>query len=118
MLKWLVFAFVTITLSVGCAHDHDHNHEHSTPEGDVSGIMALSGDSANGEALFASTCGISSCHGPDGVSGPAADIADYLSIHPAEQLARTVRFGYGAMPGLSNLSDQDVADVIAYLETL
>ena len=116
MRNWCVCVLMLAALIAGCAHDHDHEHE--VPEGDVSAILALSGDATNGETLFADSCGNASCHGSDGVSGPAPDIADYLTVHPVEHLARTVRFGTGAMPALSNLSDQDVADVIAYLESL
>lgn len=79
----------------------------------------LVGDPVAGAAVFKSTCAEAKCHGPDGSgSDPksdAADLADEVPEKTDAELESIITEGFALMPAQSALSDQDVADVIAYL---
>lgn len=77
------------------------------------GALDLEGDSARGAALFASRCAV--CHGDDGSGGSqGVDIADHVPFHSDEDLVELLAEGEGRMPA-PGLSDQEIADVLAYL---
>jgi mono/diheme cytochrome c family protein len=84
-------------------------------EGDGAGVdavLALTGDTGNGEVVFAANC--ASCHAADGTGGTGPNITGGLS---ADQIARVVVNGEDSMPSFSGtLSDQEMADVVAYVE--
>ncbi len=71
----------------------------------VDDILALDGDATNGGSVFATTCGNSGCHGADGSSRSDADLVDIMIN------------GSGSMAP-QNISDQEAADVLAYIMTL
>jgi mono/diheme cytochrome c family protein len=79
------------------------------------------GDPANGAAVYAATCGITTCHGAER-TGP--DLASRVRIYDDARLELTIRNGVrglGSSPGMPaqrQLSGQDIADVIAYLRVL
>ncbi len=77
-------------------------------------IMKTPGDVKAGEGVFAKSC--ANCHSfKDKLIGPkfTADIAGEPEI-----IASAIRFGYGAMPFFAKdkLTDQQVADVVAYIQ--
>ena len=77
-------------------------------------IMRTRGDAKTGENVFAQSC--ANCHSfKEKLVGPkfTADIAG-----EAEIVASAIRFGYNAMPFFAKdkLSDQQVADVVAYIQ--
>jgi len=80
---------------------------------------SLVGDPVAGEAVFQTTCAQAKCHGPDGSgSDPKSDAADLAKKVPAKsdaEIEAIITGGFALMPAQSALSDQDVADVIAYL---
>lgn len=74
-------------------------------------------DVQNGENVYLSLCGTSACHGPNGDDG-ASNAGDLPSAVPSlsdEEIAIVVVEGQGSMPPQSQLDEQTVADVIAYL---
>jgi mono/diheme cytochrome c family protein len=76
-------------------------------------IMRLPGDPDAGKAMFSRTCAY--CHGlQEKKVGPALSKA----LKEPQMGARTVRVGSGAMPfyGKDLLIDQQIADVIAYIQ--
>lgn len=95
---------------------------------------AVTGDATRGEALFASS-GCVGCHatsdqklvGP-GLAGVMAGKGPYGDKLPNDKpiddasVAEWIKIGgvgtIGQMPGNSTLSDQDLADLVAYLKTL
>jgi mono/diheme cytochrome c family protein len=80
----------------------------------VAAITALTGDTASGETLFSSNC--ASCHGAagEGVSAPAIAGLDFTDGDIS-----LVLNGEDGMPAFGeSLSDQDIADIIAYVGTL
>ncbi|MGQ9677043.1 MAG: c-type cytochrome [Chloroflexota bacterium] len=75
--------------------------------------LAAIGDVARGEELFKKTC--AECH-----SRPGMMPEDLATLSP-KQIRQTVRQGKnGAMPSFSEseLSDQDLNDIIAYIKSL
>lgn len=81
----------------------------------VDAILGLDGDATNGGDVFATTCGNSGCHGSDGVSGPAPDLAG--GAVSDTQVVNAIVNGSGNMPP-QNVTDQEAADVNAYISTL
>lgn len=75
-------------------------------------ILALTGDATSGEALYA-TC--SGCHGTDGSGG---DGGPDIQGEGGREALETILYGEDSMPGYEGWTDQDLADVLAYVETL
>jgi mono/diheme cytochrome c family protein len=93
-------------------------------------IALAAGDARHGEAIFQQYC--QGCHGPDGRGGGKGFMPhvgplarkDYIEHLPDEYLAEVIAEGgpvagkSGFMPAWkSTLSNQDIADVIAYIRT-
>lgn len=87
--------------------------------------LTLHGDASNGLSLFLRNC--AGCHGMNGRGGMAPEIGNPVFQRAAtdEFIIRTVRNGRigTAMPAFQRndapaFSDQDIADVLAYLRTL
>jgi len=78
------------------------------------------GDAGTGQRMFAPLC--NSCHpGANAGIGPALYGPQFAQRYPEDAaLAAVVRRGKGGMPAFSpaQLSDQDMADLIAYLRGL
>jgi mono/diheme cytochrome c family protein len=76
----------------------------------IEAVVELEGDAVSGEATFDEHC--SDCHGYDGIT---------IGALSAEQMAEQILWGgsetvYAYMPAFEGtLSDQEIADVIAYL---
>ena len=81
-------------------------------ESDSKAISSLTGDATNGEILYDTSC--ASCHGAsaEGASAPAIYDED------AEDFVEAIQNGEGTMPAFPDFSDQDIADVIAFVHTL
>lgn len=82
--------------------------------GSSSGSSGGSGDTSSGAALYASYC--SSCHGSDASGGYGPALA---GISDSNAVIDMILYGGDGMPGFSSsLSDQDIADILAYLGSL
>ena len=81
--------------------------------------VAAQGNAAAGQELWASsTHWCRNCHGPDGEGGFGPDLAGrQLSL---DQFRRAVREPWGVMLAFTEewVTDQDLADILAYLDTL
>ena len=79
----------------------------------------LVGNPAAGATVFTATCAQVNCHGPDGTgSDPSSQADDLNKVVPAlsdDEIALRVNDGFGLMAPVGGLSDQGVADVIAYV---
>jgi len=87
--------------------------------------LRLHGDATNGLSLFLRNC--AGCHGMNGRAGMAPEIGNPVFQQAAtdEFIIRTIRKGRigTAMPAFQSseapaFSDQNIADVLAYLRTL
>lgn len=74
----------------------------------------LTGDPTAGEAIYADNC--ASCHGVDASGGSGPNLLGEVEEGEATDI---ILNGEGDMPAFADsLSDQDIADVIAYLQDL
>jgi mono/diheme cytochrome c family protein len=83
----------------------------------VADIVELSPDVVNGASLYEANC--LDCHGADlsgGEGGP--DLIGALAEHDDADIADTILKGGLGMPSFSDLSDQEVADVVGYMRTV
>jgi mono/diheme cytochrome c family protein len=88
------------------------------PDPRATGITALTGSATAGEALYVThKCG--DCHGKQGRGGFGVDLGtEDVHTTPKDELASTIVGGYWFMPSFRNkLTDQDVADVLAFIDT-
>jgi mono/diheme cytochrome c family protein len=85
-------------------------------------ILGLEGDAAAGEAVFAANCGTTDCHGPDGsggvdapAPGPPMPLTTLVQAREDDAIVRVMLDGLGNMTSQADLSDQQLADVLAYV---
>jgi mono/diheme cytochrome c family protein len=104
----ILFLLPVFTLLAACS---GHDHEDSAEVDRAAAILALTGDTAAGEAVYGANC--SSCHGEAGAGGdPGPNIQ---GVDPAFAVD-TLLNGNGGMPSYASLADQEIADVVAYLQ--
>jgi disulfide bond formation protein DsbB len=101
--------------------------------GDGNTPAGPAGDAAKGQTVFAGTC--SSCHGPDAKGLPGlgkdlttsefvrtqsdVDLVNFIKVgRPASDPANTTGVDMPPKGGNPALTDQDIADVVAYLRTI
>jgi mono/diheme cytochrome c family protein len=82
-------------------------------KGDDTGGSGLTGDATAGESVFASNC--AACHGTDASGGSGPDLGAHVPGMSDSEIQSVIENGEGLMPAISTLSDQDIADVIAWL---
>ncbi|HRI08490.1 MAG TPA: cytochrome c [Nannocystaceae bacterium] len=84
---------------------------------DVDAILALDGVSADGSTVYTDKCAV--CHMADGSGNAASGYPSLVAEVPGqsdEDIVTIILEGEEAMPAFrSQLSDQQVADVLAYL---
>ena len=85
--------------------------EDSGPVDRAAAILALDGDASAGAEVYGTNC--TGCHGADGSGGdPGPNIQ---GVDPAFAVD-TLLNGNGGMPSYATLGDQDIADVVAFLQ--
>lgn len=126
-----VLALWFAAASLACSSSTSTPSTSSTPDASTGGdrpaaIAKLTGNAANGKTIYevksSPKCG--SCHradgkgGPvDGLTTPAADLSEPAQHDDAEDIAINIVNGKGKdMPKQAALTDQEIADVIAYLK--
>ena len=133
MTFWLILmAFLALFL-VACGGGDDGGAADEPAEESAAAEDALVGDAAAGEPLFQSTC--SACHGTDAKGmpnlGKDMTISEFIAGSSDAELLAFVKVGRSVsdpdnttnvdMPpkgGNPVLSDQDLADIIAFIRTL
>ena len=78
----------------------------------VDDILSLTGDPDAGAALYGDEC--AGCHAQDGSGNSFPDIRGVA----ADTIVDRMLTGPGSMPDFSGWPDQDIADVVAFVETL
>jgi ubiquinol-cytochrome c reductase cytochrome c subunit len=75
------------------------------------------GDARSGRDLYLTNC--AACHGSGGAGGtlPGGQVAPRILGVPGQQVTEAIRVGPGLMPpfGSSTLTDQQAADIVAYV---
>lgn len=101
---WPIFAPALAALALACSSTAD-------PRADA--IAKLTGDAAAGKVTYTGQC--ASCHGADAKSGTAGkNITGESNAEAYNQILA----GGGGMPAFTSLSDQQIANVWAYVLTL
>lgn len=77
----------------------------------VAEVEALVGDPATGEPLYRANC--LGCHGPDGQGAHSMYPGGELS----DDLIETILEGLSGMPSFERLTNQEIADLVAYIRT-
>ena len=82
------------------------------------GEDAITGDATAGAEVFAANC--TGCHGADGTGDTAGGFPDLTATTlDAAEIEEYVRKGDDTMPAYEGtLGDQEIADVVAYVESL
>lgn len=133
----LLLAIVALTAACGGgddeATDTTSGDSSTQADGGDSGDSSSSGDVAAGEEVFAGTC--AACHGADGtgVQGlgksfvdsqfvadtSEADLVAFVKTgRPASDPANTTGVDMPPKGGNPSLSDEDLADVVAYIKSI
>ncbi|MEQ1504814.1 MAG: cytochrome c [Myxococcota bacterium] len=73
----------------------------------------LTGDPVAGGDLYATDC--ATCHAADGTGGSGPSLVGKTD---ATAMADVILGGNGDMPPFDNLSDQEIADIIAWIQAL
>lgn len=109
-----VFPLLPLLLTLAC----DSGGETEENSARIDTIEALDGKSADGQTVFTSVCGTTVCHGADGNTPGTADtvkLGDEVPEIDDREIIDVIINGEGDMPAQTTLSDQQVADVTAYV---
>ncbi len=99
--------FAGALLAIGCGPPPDENR--------VEEIKSLTGDAAAGATLFTGNC--ARCHGEDARSGSAGADLPAVANEDPDRAIETILTGNIVMPRFGEqLSDQQIADVLAHLK--
>ena len=71
---------------------------------------------ADGKALYEDNC--ASCHGKTGGGGIGPSLKGIQNRFSEDQEAGIIKNGQSSMPSFSNLSDEEIAAIVAYTRTL
>ena len=104
-LIWAFFAFSGMSTSIVAAN---------AVQAEESKPAAANAD--HGKELYAAQC--ASCHGAKAEGGFGPALAGDPMVGEADDFNKVVVQGRGSMPPFSNLSEQDLADLRAYLSSL
>lgn len=122
-------ASITLALALGfglllgaCGEEEHEEHEGELSCSDaetmrVDVILALPPDETAGATVFANTCGNAGCHGDNGTNGSGPDLSEEIPELDMDALGCLLLAGVESMPSQASLSDQELADVIAYVRT-
>ncbi len=115
MNKHMLGALALVTLLAGCPPEEEPTP--TAPADRVSAILDLQGDATAGETVYADNC--ASCHGADGTGqGEFPGIVGEVGEGNESEVLAVVLNGQGNMPAFDSLSDQELADLLAFLATL
>lgn len=100
-----VLSFVFTTTACGPAPRVDRT-------GRAEQVATLTGDAAAGKAVYDANCG--GCHGAQGKGGIGKSLFPEFNGLTNAEVATVVLNGQGLMGAKANLSDQQIADLIAH----
>ena len=115
-MRFTLLAF-TLAFTAACGDKDTATDSGGGDSGDsnseVDAILALTGDATAGGTTFANTC--AACHGADGASGYAANLVEEIPSKDDAFIVNIIINGDGGGMPAQDLSDQEVADVLAYV---
>ena len=107
VIRWLLP--ITLVASAACSAALDSR---------VSPISQLTGDTTAGKTVYDANC--KSCHGTDGKGTGGSEKKNVAStaVSDKQGAINQVLVGGSGMPAYSSLTNQQIADCIAYLASL
>ncbi len=111
MFRFHHLAVSVSLLMVGCGSEST-----SSDDARAATVAALTGDVTAGASVYAANC--TNCHGANGKSGSTRKNVASDAAGDRTQAIKKVINGGGGMPVFASLSDQEIADVVAYLASL
>lgn len=103
-MRSVAMAFL-VGMTIGCNGGGDER---------IDEILALTGDAASGESLYAVNC--ASCHGAEGEGDIGPSLEEHIPHHDDEYLLTTILDGASGMTAFATLLEpQQHADLLAYL---
>ena len=102
-VRWLVG--MSLMGAMGCDGAEDPSR--------TDDILALTGAAGFGETVYQTNC--AACHAADGTGGVGADLTVRVPATDDAVVVDIVLTGTTGMPAFGNLSDQAIADLLAYL---
>jgi mono/diheme cytochrome c family protein len=116
----LAAAAIAVLIAAGCTKGGDQSSTSSSTTTSSSSItMAAKGDAAHGKQIFDQNC--ATCHGAGGVGGGVGpSLKNEKSRKNFDQAVAWIKNPQPPMPKLypSPLSEKDVQDAAAYVESL
>lgn len=116
---------LALSLVIGSACDDGGDEDDDDGGGEdnprTAGILELTGTATPaGADVFAATCGTAPCHGADGNTPGdpmmlAKDLSEEIPEKTDREIVNIILNGYETMASQATLSDQQVADVLAYV---
>ncbi len=102
----LVALVGVLSISAGCDSDDEETRS--------SKVLGLEGNRDAGEGIFTmGTCSADGCHS---TAPSSTDLTDVVPNLTSETIVDSLINGKGLMPTQGALSDQQLADVLAYIE--
>jgi mono/diheme cytochrome c family protein len=102
------------TTLLGCPSEDPTETTDPTDEPSrVDDILALTGSVDDGMAFYTANCQV--CHAADGTGGAGPNLNTVVPPLSDEDLATVLIDGVGTMPAYGGSTDQELADVMAYV---
>ena len=111
-MRFTLLAF-TLAFTAACGDKDTGTDSGGDSSSEVDAILALTGDATAGGTTFANVC--AACHGADGASGYAANLVEEIPSKDDAFIVDIIINGDGGGMPAQDLSDQEVADVLAHV---
>ena len=104
-MKYTMFITSLFAFAFGCG-----------PSDRALSIAEFEGEVTSGRALYMTEC--AQCHGANAQGGVGPNLINAFNHHDDVEVIEVILEGDGSMPSFSRLKDQDIADILAFINTL